>query len=239
MDPIQQPTQVQSSQIPQQPEPPQRKFPVALFVLGGIFLLFIGLLGGYFLSKTLSPQQTVSLSPTPSFVPTVTPIPTTGSATMQTYTHLGMSLQYPLDWKITDVFPPGSPGSQSSPAFVGFTPVNVALGGEVPPIYIEQYDNPNDLSLKAYEDSVNATRALASTFYYADATPLTVGGFPAYRKNTGCEPLLCTKVTVMAQHIIYIFIAIQDTNTANYTSGQLGAYKSIFDQILSSVTFTK
>lgn len=228
----------QNAQTPMS-ESPQKSLPVMLLIVIGIVVLFVGLLGGYFLSKTLTSSQPMqNIVPTPTLIPSVTPIPTVGNATMNTYTNskFGITFQYPLDWKTVRVYPGNA--SDNSPAFVGLAPANITLGDTVAPIYVEEHDNPNNLSLKEFEDDYNSKVNLASTFYYADATPLTVGGFPAYRKEaTGCEPLLCTKVTVMAPNKIFILVALQDTQTFNPL--ELAKFKDVYNNIVASVTFMK
>lgn len=235
MDPIQN-TPLEPTPQPVAPIVPSQKHTnILLLFFVGLSMLLIGFMGGYFLiaSKTPTlalPNQKVEVSPTQSAIVTSMP----EAANTYTNSTLGISFTYPTGWQTVNPFP----GSPDSIAFIGLVPVGTDLKGSVSPIYIEHWDNPKNLSLQEFEKEYNAQSAMERQFYSPDATVSTIAGLTAYTKeNAGCEPLSCTRVTIMAKNTIFIFYNVKEDDI--FTPAQLAENKVAFDQVLSTLTFTK
>lgn len=224
------PTDQPASQSVQSPPFEAKKgFPKwILIVLIVIFVLAVGA-GAYFLG-----QQSVKNSPgkTQFMTQKSSPIPD-ATANWKTYTNsdFGFNLKYPTDWKVTTAFnPTQSPNLKLN---LGLTPESSQQNSTVTPIYVSQYDNPDNLSISDWQTQYNKGKQLANNFYSPTDQETTVAGAKAYINPKGnCQPYACYQIIIMVKNNVFIFHNVNLPNE-DYSNNQ-----KIFDQILSTLKFT-
>lgn len=239
MEPLEQPMQQPPQQQIVSPEPVRRAtyLPFALF---GIVMLVVGLGGGYLLAnRATNSQPSPSTATSMQTIPTATPTPSAQPTSVpgwQTYenTQLGISFQYPSDWKIESPF-----GTPSDISFVGLMPTNKTKGDSVTPMYVDQWANPKNLSLQAFEDEEDANRAMPLNLYSSKAIATTVAGVQGYiEQHENCEPLVCNKLIIMAKNHIFVFTSITSAY-GSYSADDLIGYGLIFNRIIDTVKLSR
>lgn len=160
------------------------------------------------------------------------------TVTMNTYTNsqFGFSFNYPTDWKITTAFDPSTPYLKLN---LGLIQSNRERSSStVTPIYVMQYDNPNNLSVSDWQTAYNKNLPSQHEFYSSSDIPTTIADLKAYvNPKAGCEPLLCYQTIVMAKNNVFIFYNV---NLDSMVAGEnFATNQKIYDGIISSLKFTQ
>lgn len=156
------------------------------------------------------------------------------TADWKTYTYQKVSVKYPSNWtlvtdKMTAVRPP-----------------NINTGDEFPAITFYAIDNPNNLTVKEYDDKVSSEGmdpALYSSFMgngEVIATEKIVNGMKGYYlKDQNCEPLGCDKFSFVYDKKIYVITNIFDSSSFSgvTTDSQKTDMRKVYDQIISTLKF--
>lgn len=221
-----------------------RKFPLPKYIFLGIVfvILLIIIAAAYFLGKNSNNNSVPIPSPGPvSYKPSPTPDLT---ADWKTYANeqYELSFKYPPVWRVKN--PYSNQETVTLQSGIGLIPTNKNQGSAVTPLYIERYENPNKLDLKAWKDEYNSKREVHNTFFPSEQLEETlVAGNKAYTTEKGdCEPYLCYTAIILVDDKIFMFHAmdmdfVDFDMESGYSQEELRSYRAIFDQILSTFRF--
>jgi hypothetical protein len=97
---------------------------------------------------------------------------------------------------------------------------------------IDYIDNPENLSIKEYQEKINKEYKGPRPIYYTNnSSPIKVAGIDGfYEKDGDCHPYLCNAYTVPYRGKIWI-IRFMNTTNENYLNEK--------EKILSTFKFTK
>lgn len=238
----------------------QNKSSFHVIVIGVIVLLVLFGIGGYILlvmgkSKTTSqstPYKPITAASTlkstimPTVLATITTIPTQTAASLQTYTNaqLGLSFTYPGDWTtIPYEFSYNDDNNVTiSHGVIGLLPLSyknkyaasVGKTSQLAPfVAVLYWDNPRNLSLQAYNQSLSTQSDLG--LYTSDTQTIVLAGRTSYHnQKADCDPVFCDRYIIPLGNK---FIVIQRfyPNSTDTRPDTIEA--RIFSQIISSIHF--
>ena len=211
-----------------QPSPPTSSSKLPL-ILVGLALLFVSATGGFLLGKQLySPAS----QPTPTSIAEPTPIPDP-TANWKTYIYQNLVFKYPPDWVLDT-------------EKMAIRPPYLKNGEEYPAITLYTIDNPDNLSVKEYDDK--ASNAMMRPGLYSSsigdrevtAEIKVVNGIKGYYlKDQNCEPLGCDRFSFVSNKKIYVITNIYDHQDVSSQNSEKESLRKIFNQILSTFKFTE
>ncbi len=205
---------------------------IAVLVLGGI-------VGIFYLSKQTntarqpqlaSYQQPIVASQTaPSSAKQQDP---TSNWKTYTNTQLNISFKYPSDW----VTKPSVIDSETLHGVIALNSPNFTAANPVPAtIDLTYYDNPEQLSLKDFEQKNTGTLSgYTPGVYDPTGAELNVAGTLAYFiHNPICEPVLCDRYVLQSKDKIYLLTTYYNDKESQNVQNQ----QKVLDQILSTFRF--
>lgn len=175
-------------------------------------------------------MKTVCIKNTSGWIPKTTPSPDlyTGdnystTANWKTYTSGEISFKYPQGWKVS---------SSSSYFRLEITP-NSYSGNGSSVIFLTYYDNPNNLSLKAFDDANTGASGNSPGLYSPSNKQMALsdGTVVYFSENVACEPTACDSYIIPYKNKIYTVRSGKPQVIPNQ--------KQILDQILSTFKFTE
>lgn len=171
--------------------------------------------------------------------PTAEPIATESSeldptADWKTYTYQKISFKYPSNWTlVTD-------------KMIAVQPPYINAGDEFPAISFYAIDNPNNLTVKEYDDMVSSEGMDPALYsYFAGsgeviATEKIINDMKGYYlKDQNCEPLGCDKFSFVYGKKIYVITNIFDSPSIPDVTpnSQKAEMRKVYDQILPTFKF--
>ena len=207
---------------------PPHKLPVLKFILLGVLFIFgvALIIGAYFIGMNNSNKEHAFISPSPTTSNNLV-------SKMKTYTNKNFSFKYPSEWQITSPYP-GGPTDET----IGLEKSgDERLEGAAPPIKGTYYDNPNNLSLKEWEEQTQKTDQGLMGYYIPDAKITKTGDNIYYSSDKGtCDPLYCDQVIIINNKKIFIFQHLGLLKSD--LSQDRNIYKETFEEIISTFKFT-
>ncbi len=125
---------------------------------------------------------------------------------------------------------------------IGLMPQNKVVELYPPPIWVGYFKNPDNLSLRKWQEQQNTPRVgILANFISSTTKTTTINGNSVYiNENTNCEPNSCDEVIIMGKGGIFLLynLDLSTRDTSQYTKAEIEMNKKISKQILSTFKLT-